>query len=541
MNQIERLEFAVVGKFTYDWSDLEELRKIIPQQCGVKGGCQIGLFRSKHILIRLSLQEDFVNLVSKGAFYITCKDGYSYLMRTLIYDSRFRVNEETSLAMAWISFPNLLPTFFVKECLFSLASAVGKPIQLDQATINKTRPSCARVKVLVDLKGAFPKVVHMNIENEDTGEIRSNVIEIQYDYVPKYCLECKMQGHDKFNCRVLNARSKDDHFVDKKLEERENYTKQAQRILKEKAKVLSSGRVVGDPGNWNVVRDNRNIASRDKTNPTIVENKFQALEHEEYNDAAAEIEQNAVQPIETQNKREAEKRISAKEWVTKSFGRSDQGVALASSSAEVLNNTVEEASPVQEENIQQNMQQVENSDHLKSKENVHLEGGLPEEVVEVAKDLMKVNMCHNTNPSKDSSGKETALSALQSDYTETPDLYSKEEDHSNRKVTAVPLACQTDDSLVVMVQTESPNGVLHDIIIHKIGGDEIDDAEQVLAIDNMPHFDTNEEQIYKDADVSPRIAKVVKSARRGKKQGEGDAMQPIRVQPKRQVFSQYAR
>lgn len=118
MNQIERLQFAVVGKFTYDWSDLEELRKIIPQQCGVKGGCQIGLFRSKHILIRLSLQEDFVNLVSKGDFYITCKDGYSYLMRTLIYDSRFKVNEETSLAMAWISFPNLLPTYFVKECLF---------------------------------------------------------------------------------------------------------------------------------------------------------------------------------------------------------------------------------------------------------------------------------------------------------------------------------------------------------------------------------------------------------------------------------------
>ncbi|MCE0480823.1 hypothetical protein HAX54_037969 [Datura stramonium] len=40
---------------------------------GIKGGCRIRLLRSKHILIRLSLQEDFVNLVSKGAFYITCR------------------------------------------------------------------------------------------------------------------------------------------------------------------------------------------------------------------------------------------------------------------------------------------------------------------------------------------------------------------------------------------------------------------------------------------------------------------------------------
>ncbi|KAK4737150.1 hypothetical protein R3W88_000847 [Solanum pinnatisectum] len=204
MNQIERLQYAVIGKFTFEWADLDELRKIIPQQCEVKGSCQIGLFRSKHILIRLSKEEDFVNLISKGVFYLTCKDGYSYLMCTLIYDSKFKVNEETSMVMAWIPFPNLLPTFFVKECLFYLASVVGKPIQLDQATINKTRPSCAQVKVLVDLKGTFLKSMHINIEDEDIGEIRTNVVDIRYDYAPKYCGECKMQGHDKHNCRVIN-------------------------------------------------------------------------------------------------------------------------------------------------------------------------------------------------------------------------------------------------------------------------------------------------------------------------------------------------
>lgn len=128
-------------------------------------------------------------------------------MRTLIYDFRFKVNEETTMAMAWINFPNLLPTFFVKESLFSLAATVGKPIQLDQETINKTRPSSAHVKVLLDLMGTFPKVVHMNIENKVTEEIRNTIEEIKYDYVPKYCLECKIQGHNEANCRVLNQSS----------------------------------------------------------------------------------------------------------------------------------------------------------------------------------------------------------------------------------------------------------------------------------------------------------------------------------------------
>lgn len=66
MDQIEQLQFAVIGKFTVDWSNFDELRKIIPQQCDIKGSCKIDLLRSKHILIRLSQQEDFVNLISKG-------------------------------------------------------------------------------------------------------------------------------------------------------------------------------------------------------------------------------------------------------------------------------------------------------------------------------------------------------------------------------------------------------------------------------------------------------------------------------------------
>jgi len=115
-------------------------------------------------------------MISKGAFNINCKDGYSYLMRTLIYDSRFKVSEETTMVMAWISFPNLLSTFFVKECLFSIVAAIIKPIHFDQAT----RHSCARVKVLVDLKGKFSTTVQMNIENPEMGEMRSNMINIQY-------------------------------------------------------------------------------------------------------------------------------------------------------------------------------------------------------------------------------------------------------------------------------------------------------------------------------------------------------------------------
>ncbi|KAG5570769.1 hypothetical protein H5410_060535 [Solanum commersonii] len=178
MNKIENLQYAVIRKFTYDLADLEELRMIIPKQY-------------------------FVNLISKGAYYIECKDGYSYLMHTLMYDARLKTNKETTMAMTWISFPNLLPTFFTKECLSSLASAVGKPAQLDLETINKTRLSCAR------------EIVVPETEIGEKGE------------------EKREDAMDKTERLWVH------------------------QFKKGKAWVLLSGLVIGDPSTWKSVKSNR--------------------------------------------------------------------------------------------------------------------------------------------------------------------------------------------------------------------------------------------------------------------------------------------
>lgn len=37
MNIIENLQYAVIGKFSYGWPSLEELRSQIPKQCNIKG------------------------------------------------------------------------------------------------------------------------------------------------------------------------------------------------------------------------------------------------------------------------------------------------------------------------------------------------------------------------------------------------------------------------------------------------------------------------------------------------------------------------
>lgn len=81
---------------------------------------------------------------------------------------------------------------------------VGKPLQLDMTTINKTRPSCARVKVQVDLMADLPKFIELEVVNEVTKTSRVEKVHIQYDMLPKYCKHCRLQGHDENDCRVLH-------------------------------------------------------------------------------------------------------------------------------------------------------------------------------------------------------------------------------------------------------------------------------------------------------------------------------------------------
>ncbi|XP_049364228.1 uncharacterized protein LOC125828976 [Solanum verrucosum] len=156
-------------------------------------------------------------------------------MRPLIYDAKFNVDEETTQAMAWISFPDLKPTFFVKESIFSLAYAIGKPLQLDSATINKTRPSCARVKVQVDLLCDLPNFVELEVVNEVAATSRIERIKVQYDMLPKYCKECKLQGHAEQECRILHPelrRYKEDNEKEKEIEEGDNMEKNEQPVFR---------------------------------------------------------------------------------------------------------------------------------------------------------------------------------------------------------------------------------------------------------------------------------------------------------------------
>ncbi|XP_059310979.1 uncharacterized protein LOC132062422 [Lycium ferocissimum] len=162
-----------------------------------------------------------------------------YLMRTLKWDPWFDPDEETTIAIAWISFPYLPPNYFVKEAVFSLASAVGKPLQVDMATKNQTRPSCARVKVEMDLLSDFPQRINIGMKKKDTGDIIDKWIKINYDHFPKYCKRCKLQGHNENDCSIIHPK------LYPKEEEEETQKEQGVAVKESQSKKITDGKAEG--------------------------------------------------------------------------------------------------------------------------------------------------------------------------------------------------------------------------------------------------------------------------------------------------------
>ena len=88
--------------------------------------------------------------------------------------------------------------------MFEIASGLGTPLNIDEATLHKRLGIFARVLIYVDLSAKlFESVV---VERED--HVIS--ISVQYEKYPMFCTHCNMLGHTIQNCAKLSTANKGD-------------------------------------------------------------------------------------------------------------------------------------------------------------------------------------------------------------------------------------------------------------------------------------------------------------------------------------------
>lgn len=155
----------------------------------------MSLLDHRHVLIKLHLERDFSRLWGHQVYYIEGNKP----MRLFKWTPAFRCTEESSVVSIWISLP-YLPIHYMnnKQALHAIASTVGNPLRVDQATAAVTRPTVARILIEYDIATAL--IPRIWIGEGESGFWQ----DVIFENVPDYCTACKHLGHAEKNCYIAN-------------------------------------------------------------------------------------------------------------------------------------------------------------------------------------------------------------------------------------------------------------------------------------------------------------------------------------------------
>jgi len=125
------------------------------------------------------------------------------LMRFYCWTNEFNTQAQTQThAQIWVRLMNLPQEYWHQKTLLEIASGLGTPLTIDDATVNRRFGIFARVLVDVDLS----QQLFDNVIVEREGHALS--VKVQYERQPSFCMHCKMLGHDIHNCSKLNTQTK---------------------------------------------------------------------------------------------------------------------------------------------------------------------------------------------------------------------------------------------------------------------------------------------------------------------------------------------
>lgn len=97
-------------------------------------------------------------------------------------------NHPTTIPV-WVKLHRLPLEFWTHVGFSMIASAIGKPIHIDEATANKRRLDFARVCVEINAGDELPTDITISVKDE------SVMIGVEYQWLPSRCEKCKVFGH----------------------------------------------------------------------------------------------------------------------------------------------------------------------------------------------------------------------------------------------------------------------------------------------------------------------------------------------------------
>ncbi|XP_056698054.1 uncharacterized protein [Spinacia oleracea] len=161
---------------------------------------QIFLHDEGYFVIRFQSKKDKESVLGAGP--------HMFFGKPMIFKpwtASFNFQEELlRVVPVWVRLPNLPLSCWGGgggDSLSRIGSLLGDPLFADDCTSKQQRISFARILIEVDVTGDLPKSVQIQ---DPMGNIVKQVVE--YEWLPPYCQNCKIVGHDCTQTKVNTTR-----------------------------------------------------------------------------------------------------------------------------------------------------------------------------------------------------------------------------------------------------------------------------------------------------------------------------------------------
>lgn len=192
--------FGIIG---YVGGRFPGVKPIVKEMERWKVKVKLHLHPSGWLIFKLQSLEDRERVLDGGPYDIY---GKPLLLKAMPNEFDYGDEEFTKVSI-WVQLPNLPIAYWTPSALSKIGSRIGTPITSDLLTECKEHISYARILVEVDVleihekQRALPESVCLKTKSGKLLEQK-----IKYEYIPYYCTNCKMIGHDWEHCGYNSAR-----------------------------------------------------------------------------------------------------------------------------------------------------------------------------------------------------------------------------------------------------------------------------------------------------------------------------------------------
>lgn len=161
---------------------------------GLKGSFQIFSRENGFYLIKFLLLEDLNKVVDEGPWMF---EGKPMIIKK--WEVNLKLDRDLLISLPiWVRMPHLNLSLWDEENICRITSVLGRPIRLDDQTKNLSRLNYARVLVEMMYEDTLKTKVKTIADNKETY-----IQDIEFEYIPPNCTQCKCFGHAKPQCPLV--------------------------------------------------------------------------------------------------------------------------------------------------------------------------------------------------------------------------------------------------------------------------------------------------------------------------------------------------